>query len=97
MIYGDHYGITDNHNRAMSEIMDEEITLYKNAELQRVPFMLKVPEVDGKGTVEEYTGNVEVVPTMLYLFGNRTVDYIHFCIVLLSAVNVVSLVYIKDY
>ena len=84
MIYGDHYGISDNHNRAMSEIMDEEITPYKNAELQRVPFMLKVPDVDGKGTVEEYAGQVDVVPTMLHLLGIRADDYIQFGTDLLS-------------
>src|SRR5690625_5399666 len=54
MIYGDHYGISTNHNRAMSEIMDEEITPWKNAQLQRVPFMIKVPGVEGQGTVHEY-------------------------------------------
>src|SRR5699024_11487681 len=48
----------------------------KNAELQRVPIMLKVPDVDGKGTVEEYAGQVDVVPTMLHLLGIRADDYI---------------------
>src|SRR5699024_9186690 len=43
VIYSDHYGISDNHNRAMAEITGEEITPYKNAELQRVPFMIKIP------------------------------------------------------
>src|SRR5690625_7691340 len=64
--------------------MDEEITPYKNAELQRVPFMLKVPDVDGKGTVEEYAGQVDVVPTMLHLLGIRADDYIQFGTDLLS-------------
>src|SRR5699024_1288466 len=67
MIYGDHYGISDNHNRAMSEIIGEEITPLKNAELQRVPFMIKIPGVKGKGSVEEYAGQIDVMPTMLHL------------------------------
>ncbi len=78
VIYGDHYGISDNHNRAMAEITGEEITPYKNAELQRVPFMLKIPGVDGQGIVEEYAGQVDVVPTMLHLLGIRADDYIQF-------------------
>src|SRR5690625_5555468 len=49
MIYGDHYGISENHNRAMSEILGEEITPFKNAHLQRVPFMIKIPGIKGMG------------------------------------------------
>src|SRR5699024_3860509 len=55
MIYGDHYGVSTNHNRAMKELLGEEITPFKNAQLQRVPFLIKVPGVEGKGIVEEYT------------------------------------------
>src|SRR5690625_620095 len=48
MIYGDHYGISDNHNRALSEIFNKEMNPFEYAELQRVPFMIKVPGVKGK-------------------------------------------------
>ncbi|WP_373893424.1 LTA synthase family protein [Virgibacillus natechei] len=78
MLYGDHYGISDNHNRAMGEIMDEEITPLKNAELQRVPLMIRVPGVEGQGTNHEYAGMVDVVPTLLHLLGIDSEDYIQF-------------------
>ncbi|MFD1849057.1 LTA synthase family protein [Oceanobacillus bengalensis] len=78
MIYGDHYGISDNHNRAMSEILGEEITPLKNAELQRVPFMIRIPGVDGQGTNHEYSGQIDVVPTMLHILGIDAKDYILF-------------------
>lgn len=78
VIYSDHYGISDNHNRAMAEITGEEITPYKNAKLQRVPFMLKIPGVEGKGIVEDYAGQVDVVPTILHLLGIKADDYIQF-------------------
>src|SRR5690625_7025357 len=39
MIYGDHYGISENHTRALGELFKEEITSFKYAELQRVPFI----------------------------------------------------------
>ncbi|MGM8365027.1 LTA synthase family protein [Virgibacillus sp. W0181] len=78
MIYGDHYGISDNHNRAMAEITGEEITPFKNAQLQRVPFMIKVPGVQGKGTVDEYAGQIDVMPTLLHLLGIKAQDYIQF-------------------
>src|SRR5699024_5787767 len=78
MIYGDHYGISDNHKRALSEIFDEEITPYKYAELQRVPFMIKVPGMEGRGIQSEYTGQVDVMPTLLHLLGIDSQDYINF-------------------
>jgi len=78
MIYGDHYGISDNHTRALSDLFDEEITPYKYAEMQRVPFMLKVPGMEGKGTQSEYAGQVDVMPTLLHLLGIDSKDYITF-------------------
>lgn len=78
MIYGDHYGISENHTRALSEIFEEEVTPYKYAELQRVPFMLKVPGVEGKGTVSEYAGQIDAMPTLLHLLGIKAQDYILF-------------------
>src|SRR5699024_9687001 len=80
MIYGDHYGISENHKRALGEIFDEEITPYKYAELQRVPFMIKVPGMEGKGIVSEYAGQVDVMPTLLHLLGIDNQDYINFSI-----------------
>lgn len=78
MIYGDHYGISENHNRAMEELIGEEITPLKSAALQRVPFMIKIPGVDGQGTVHEYSGQIDVMPTLLHLMGIKAQDYIQF-------------------
>ncbi|WP_090237085.1 LTA synthase family protein [Lentibacillus halodurans] len=79
MIYGDHYGISENHNKAMSEILgEEEITQLKNANLQRVPFMIRVPGVDGQGTNHEFSGQADVMPTLLHLLGIEDKDYIQF-------------------
>src|SRR5699024_3914640 len=63
---------------ALGEIFDEEITPYKYAELQRVPFMIKVPGMEGKGTVSEYAGQVDVMPTLLHLLGIDNQEYINF-------------------
>src|SRR5690625_1338372 len=78
MIYGDHYGISENHNRAMSELLGEEITPLKNAHLQRVPFMIRIPGVKGMGTVDEYAGQIDVMPTLLHILGIKAQDYILF-------------------
>ena len=78
LIYGDHYGISTNHNRAMEELLDEEITPFKNAQLQRVPLLVKVPGMEGRGTVDEYAGQMDVMPTLLHLVGIHGQDYIQF-------------------
>src|SRR5699024_4173938 len=78
MIYGDHYGISDNHNRAMSELMDKEITPFENAQLQRVPFIMKVPGVESKGINHKYSSEIDVMPTLLHLLGIDAQDYIQF-------------------
>lgn len=78
LLYGDHYGISTNHNRAMEELLGEEITPFKNAQLQRVPLLIKVPGVEGKGTVDEYAGQMDVMPTLLHLLGIHGQDYIQF-------------------
>ncbi|WP_106495157.1 LTA synthase family protein [Lentibacillus sp. Marseille-P4043] len=78
MIYGDHYGISENHNKAMKQITGEEITPFKSAQLQRVPFMIKVPGVEGQGINHEYSGEIDVMPTLLHLVGIDAQDYIQF-------------------
>src|SRR5699024_6425012 len=83
ILYGDHYGISTNHNEAMSRVTGEEITPYKNAQLQRVPLFIRVPGVEGK-VVHEYGGEVDVRPTLLHLLGIETKDYMSFGSDLLS-------------
>lgn len=78
MIYGDHYGISDNHNQAMSEIIDEKVTPLKNADLQRVPFMIRIPGMESQGTNHEFSGQMDVMPTLLHLLGIDAQDYIQF-------------------
>ncbi|WP_070120990.1 LTA synthase family protein [Bacillus marinisedimentorum] len=75
VMYGDHYGISSNHNTAMGEITGEEITPYKNAQLQRVPVFIHIPGVKGE-KVDEYGGQLDIRPTMLHLLGVDTKDYI---------------------
>jgi len=77
-LYGDHYGISENHLRALGEIFDTEMDAYKYANLQRVPFLIRVPGVEGQGTVSEYTGQVDVMPTLMHLLGIDSRDYIVF-------------------
>ncbi|WP_309086864.1 LTA synthase family protein [Domibacillus sp.] len=83
LIYGDHYGISENHNKAMAQIMGEEITDFKNAQLQRVPLFIHVPGVKG-GVKHQYGGEIDVLPTMLHLLGIDNKEFIQFGTDLLS-------------
>ena len=63
VMYGDHYGISDNHNAAMSKVMGKEINSFENAQLQRVPLIVRVPGVKG-GVQHQYGGEIDVLPTL---------------------------------
>ena len=84
MFYGDHYGISENHNEAMAQILGkEEITEFDNAELQKVPLLIHIPGVEG-GVQSQYGGQVDLLPTLLHLLGVETDDYIQLGTDLLS-------------
>ncbi|WP_408010501.1 LTA synthase family protein [Pseudalkalibacillus sp. A8] len=83
VMYGDHYGISTNHNKAMEQLIGEPITPYKNAQLQRVPLYIHIPGVKGK-QVHEYGGQVDVRPTVLHLLGIEDEPFLSFGSDLLS-------------
>ncbi|WP_043932147.1 LTA synthase family protein [Bacillus sp. EB01] len=74
VLYGDHYGISENHNEAMAQVIGEEVTPLKNMELQKVPVMIHIPGVKGK-QIEKFGGQIDVRPTVLHLLGIDSKDY----------------------
>jgi lipoteichoic acid synthase len=84
VLYGDHYGISENHNEAMKQVLGvDEITPTINAQLQEVPLFIHVPGVKG-GVQHQYGGEVDVRPTVLHLLGIDTKEYMEFGSDLLS-------------
>lgn len=83
IMYGDHYGLSENHDSAMSKVIGKTITPFENAQLQRVPLFIHIPKVKGFKD-ETYGGDVDVRPTMMNLLGVNTKDYIQFGTDLLS-------------
>ncbi|BDH62164.1 lipoteichoic acid synthase-like YqgS [Lysinibacillus sp. PLM2] len=73
VLYGDHYGISENHNNAMAMYLDkEEITDYDSALLQSVPLYIHIPgSGDGK-VIEKTSGQIDLRPTILHLLGINT-------------------------
>lgn len=77
VMYGDHYGISENHNKAMSEVMGKEIDAFESAKLQRVPFFIHMPGMEG-GVNHTYGGQVDILPTLLHLLGVDSQKYVQF-------------------
>jgi lipoteichoic acid synthase len=83
VMYGDHYGISKNHNKAMEEVLGKEITPFDSAGLQRVPLFIRVPGMEG-GVNHEFGGQIDLMPTLMHLLGIDTKDYLQFGTDLLS-------------
>lgn len=72
VMYGDHYGISENHNKAMGMYMDKEITPFDDVELQKVPFFIHIPGYGEGKTSNELSGQMDIRPTVLHLLGIDT-------------------------
>ncbi|WP_226577492.1 LTA synthase family protein [Halobacillus litoralis] len=68
VLYGDHYGISENHNRAMSEILGKEIRPFEHTQLQKVPLIIHIPGMEGK-QMDTVGGEIDLKPTILHLLG----------------------------
>ena len=75
VLYGDHYGISDNHNKAMEQVIGKDITPYDSTNLQRVPLLIHVPGMQGE-TNHTYGGQIDLLPTVLHLLGIDTQNFI---------------------
>ncbi|NMH69688.1 LTA synthase family protein [Bacillus sp. RO3] len=77
VMYGDHYGISENHNKAMSEYLGKEVTPFVSTQLQRVPMIIHIPGQEGK-TISKVAGQIDLKPTILHLLGIETKEDIQF-------------------
>jgi len=78
VLYGDHYGISSNHHKAMATFLGkEEITPFDQVQLQRVPLIIHIPGMSGK-TISTVGGQVDVKPTLLHLLGLQAQHGIEF-------------------
>jgi len=69
VLYGDHYGISRKHNKAMAQLLDKSrITPLDEVELQRVPLIIHIPGVPGE-RMRDVAGQIDVKPTLLHLLG----------------------------
>ncbi|ALB28894.1 LTA synthase family protein [Companilactobacillus heilongjiangensis] len=86
VLYGDHYGISDDKNTALAPLLNKNPNTWNkfdNAQLQRVPFMINMKGLSGH-VDNEYGGEIDVLPTILHLLGVNTRGYIQLGTDLLS-------------
>ncbi|WP_257351806.1 LTA synthase family protein [Pseudalkalibacillus decolorationis] len=76
ILYGDHYGISENHDEALEQVLGKEITPYENVKLQRVPLIIHIPGQEGK-TISKVSAQIDLKPTILHLLGIKT-EGVHF-------------------
>ena len=78
VLYGDHYGISNNHQDAIAQILHKKkVTNYDLAMFQKVPFMINMPGLKG-GIDHTYGGEIDVLPTLEDLLGISLKNYIQF-------------------
>ncbi|KAA0560716.1 LTA synthase family protein [Bacillus sp. CH30_1T] len=77
VMYGDHYGISENHNKAMSQYLGKEVTPVVSTQLQEVPLIIHVPGQEGK-TISKVSGQIDLKPTIMHLLGIDTKEDIQF-------------------
>lgn len=80
VLYGDHYGISENHNEAMGQFLNKDITPFEEVQLQKVPFVVHIPGITDKHPKEIDTvgGQVDIRPTVMNLLGIDTSKQIQF-------------------
>ena len=78
ILYGDHYGISNNHQPAIAQILHKKkVTNYDLAMFQKVPFMINMPGLKS-GIDHTYGGEIDVLPTIEDLLGISSKNYIQF-------------------
>ncbi|QWH84305.1 LTA synthase family protein [Bacillus mycoides] len=79
VLYGDHYGISEKHNRAMAQFLEkDQITEFDTLNLQRTPLYIHMPGQTEGQTISKPTGQIDMKPTILNLLGIDTTKDIRF-------------------
>ncbi|MRX71946.1 sulfatase-like hydrolase/transferase [Bacillus lacus] len=81
ILMGDHYAISENHNKAMAEFLGkDEITPFDTVQLQRVPFLIHMPGISDQNphTYDQVAGQIDVKPTLLQLLGIQAKHSVQF-------------------
>lgn len=68
LIYGDHFGISENHQKAMGEYLGKDINEFEQFQLQRVPLLIYGKGIEGQVN-HTVGGQIDLRPTLTNLLG----------------------------
>ncbi|SFC02119.1 Phosphoglycerol transferase MdoB [Bacillus sp. OV322] len=68
VLYGDHYGISEKYEDALSTLLDEKDTPANHTKYRQVPLIIHIPGQEEK-TISTLGGEVDIRPTLLDLLG----------------------------
>ncbi|RWZ58662.1 LTA synthase family protein [Halobacillus fulvus] len=68
VIYGDHFGISENHQEAMGQYLDKEINDFEQFQLQRVPLLILGEGIEPQKN-DTVGGQIDLRPTIMNLLG----------------------------
>ncbi|MCA0971283.1 LTA synthase family protein [Halobacillus litoralis] len=68
VIYGDHFGISENHQKAMGQYLDKEINDFEQFQLQRVPMLIYGEGIEAEKN-HTVGGQIDLRPTITNLLG----------------------------
>ncbi|MGF9891786.1 LTA synthase family protein [Priestia megaterium] len=83
--YGDHFGISENHNRSMGMLLGKKINDFESFQLQRTPMFIHIPGYTDNKVISKVSGQIDIRPTILNLLGIKEPNPITFGQDLLSA------------
>lgn len=79
VMYGDHYGISELHHKAMAQYLGkEQLTAYDHALLQSVPMFIHIPGSNDGQEITTTSGQMDLRPTILHLLGISTASDVEF-------------------
>ena len=79
VMYGDHYGLSESYYEDLAILLqEEEITINRHLDLQRVPFIIHLPNQEEGEVVSTVSGQIDMKPTLLNLVGLPVNAYINF-------------------
>ncbi|WP_082232720.1 LTA synthase family protein [Halobacillus massiliensis] len=77
VIYGDHFGISENHQKAMGEYLDKDINDYEQFQLQRVPLLMIGEGIEPK-EYDTLGGQIDLRPTIMNMLGVQDENPVQF-------------------
>ncbi|RDY66949.1 LTA synthase family protein [Halobacillus trueperi] len=77
IIYGDHFGISENHQKAMGEYLGKDINSYEQFQLQRVPLLILGEGIESN-EYDTVVGQIDLRPTIMNLLGVQDENPVQF-------------------